>query len=68
MGLKVGQVEEITPIVKNEDSFVKVKFVITDPNVQIPKASSFSIQQTGIIGELFLEITPPKTKKLYIYL
>jgi ABC-type transporter Mla subunit MlaD len=66
MGLKVGQVEEITPIVKNEDSFVKVKFVITDPNVQIPKASSFSIQQTGIIGELFLEITPPKTKTIYI--
>lgn len=66
MGLKVGQVEEITPIVEDEDSFVKVKFVITDPNVQIPRASSFSIQQSGLIGELFLEITPPKTKTIYI--
>lgn len=66
MGLKVGQVEEITPMVKGEDSFVNVKFVITDPNVQIPRASSFSIQQSGLIGELFLEITPPKTKTIYI--
>lgn len=66
MGLKVGQVEEITPVVKNENGHVNVKFVITDPNVQIPKASSFSIQQTGIIGELFLEITPPKTMVIYI--
>ena len=66
MGLKVGQVEEITPVVDGEDSYVKVKFVITDPTVQIPRASSFSIQQSGLIGELFLEITPPKTKTIYI--
>lgn len=66
MGLKVGQVEEIIPVVKDENSFVKVKFVITNPDVNIPKASSFSIQQTGIIGELFLEITPPKTRTIYI--
>lgn len=66
MGLKVGQVEEITPIVEGEDSFVRVKFVITDPSVQIPRSSSFSIQQSGLIGELFLEITPPKTRTIYI--
>lgn len=66
MGLKVGQVEEITPVVKSQDSYVNVKFVITDSNVSIPKASAFSIQQSGIIGELFLEITPPKTRVIYI--
>lgn len=66
MGLKVGQVEEIIPVVKGEDSFVNVKFVITEPNVVIPRASSFSIQQSGIIGELFLEITPPKTMTTYV--
>ena len=66
MGLKVGQVEEITPVVGEDGSYVKVKFVITEPNVKIPRASSFSIQQGGIIGELFLEITPPKTKTIYI--
>lgn len=66
MGLKVGQVEEITPVIAGEDSYVKVRFVITDPHVKIPKASTFSIQQSGLIGELFLEVTPPKTRTIYI--
>lgn len=66
MGLRVGQVEEITPVIDGEKNFVKVKFVITDPDIKIPEASMFTIQQSGLIGELFLEITPPKTRTLYI--
>ena len=66
MGLRVGQVEEVTPVVDGENNYVKVKFVITDPDIKIPKASMFSIQQSGLIGELFLEITPPKARTLYI--
>ena len=66
MGLRVGQVEEITPVINGENSYVKVKFVITEPNVDIPKASVISIQQSGLIGELFLEITPPKTRTVYV--
>lgn len=66
MGLRVGQVEQILPVINGENSFVKVKFVITEPNIKIPRASMFSIQQTGLIGELFLEITPPKTRTVYI--
>lgn len=66
MGLRVGQVEEITPVVDNESSYVKLKFVITEPNVKIPKASMISIQQSGLIGEQFLEITPPKLKPIYL--
>lgn len=66
MGLRVGQVEEITPVVKGEESFVKLKFVITEPNVTIPKASMISIQQSGLIGEQFLEITPPKLQTVYL--
>ena len=66
MGLKVGQVEEITPVVNGENSYVKVKFVITEQGIEIPMASVFSIQQSGLIGELFLEITPPRTKTIYI--
>ena len=66
MGLKVGKVEEITPVINSENSYVKVKFVITEPNIEIPKASVFSIQQSGLIGELFLEITPPRTRTIYI--
>ena len=66
MGIRVGQVEEITPVIQGSDSVVKVKFVITEPNIDIPKASMFSIQQSGLIGELFLEITPPRLKTVYL--
>ena len=66
MGMKVGQVEEITPVIDSENSYVKVKFVITEPNIEIPTASVFSIQQSGLIGELFLEITPPRIRTIYI--
>ena len=59
MGLRVGQVEEITPVVSAESSYVKLKFVITEPGITIPKASMLSIQQSGLIGEQFLEITRP---------
>ena len=66
MGLRVGQVEEITPVVSGESSYVKMKFVITQPGITIPKASTLSIQQSGLIGEQFLEITPPKLRSVYI--
>ena len=66
MGIRVGQVEEITPVIQGPDSVVKVKFVITEPNIDIPTASMFSIQQSGLIGELFLEITPPRLKTVYL--
>ena len=66
MGLRVGQVEEITPVIENESSYVKMKFVITEPSITIPKASMISIQQSGLIGEQFLEITPPKIRSVYI--
>ena len=66
MGLRVGQVEEVIPVVEGDTSYVKLKFVITNPNLKIPKASMLSIQQSGLIGEQFLEITPPKLKSVYI--
>jgi hypothetical protein len=66
MGLRVGQVEEVTPFITSDKSFVKVKFVITEPNIDIPTASEISIQQSGIIGEKFVEITPPKTQYIYL--
>ena len=66
MGLRVGQVEEITPVIEGENSFVKLKFVITESGIQIPKASMLTIQQSGLIGEQFLEITPPKLRSVYI--
>ncbi len=66
MGLRVGQVEEIIPVVENESSYVKLRFVITEPGITIPKASMLSIQQSGLIGEQFLEITPPRIRSVYI--
>lgn len=66
MGVRIGQVESLTPKMSGDSGYVEVKFVITEPNVDIPAASSLSIQQTGIIGELFLEITPPKVNTAYV--
>lgn len=66
MGLRIGQVEEIIPIINGDSSYVKLRFVITEPGISIPKASIFSIQQSGLIGEQFLEITPPKIRTTYL--
>ncbi len=66
MGVRIGQVEEITPKLDSSNSYVDVKFVITEPNIEIPRASELSIQQSGIIGEQFLEITPPRERVIYI--
>ncbi len=66
MGVRIGQVEEVKPQMNADESYVNVKFVITEPNIVIPKASEISIQQSGIIGEQFLEITPPKERIIYI--
>lgn len=66
MGVRIGQVEEVKPRISDDESYVDVKFVITEPNINIPKAAEISIQQSGIIGEQFLEITPPKERVIYI--
>ena len=66
MGLRIGQVEEIVPVIEDESSYVRLKFVITEKGITIPKASTISIQQSGLIGEQFLEITPPKIRTVYL--
>ena len=66
MGVRIGQVEDIIPKINGSESYVDVKFVITEQGVQIPRASEISIQQSGIIGEQFLEITPPREKVIYL--
>jgi hypothetical protein len=66
MGVRIGQVESLTPKITPDDSYVELKFVITEPNIKIPNASTISIQQSGIIGEQFLEITPPEEQFIYV--
>jgi len=66
MGYRVGQVEEMEPVFDGKDSFMNVKIVITDSHIKIPQASLISIQQSGVIGEKFVEVTPPQAKITYI--
>ena len=66
MGLRIGQIEEVAPHISDDDSYVSIKFVITEPNIKIVDASEISIQTAGVIGEQFLEITPPKTRYIYV--
>ena len=66
MGVRIGQVESLEPKINSENSYIELKFVITEPNVKIPEASTISIQQTGIIGEQFLEVTPPQIQTIYV--
>ena len=65
MGLRIGQIEEIIPVVDGKDSHVKIRFVVTEKDVVIPHASTISIQQSGLIGEQFLEVMPPKVQYIY---
>ena len=66
MGYRVGQVEEMKPVFDGKESFMNVKIVITDSHIKIPQASLISIQQSGVIGEKFVEVTPPQAKTTYI--
>ncbi len=66
MGMRIGQVDEIEPVIDGENSYVIVKFVINHPDIKVPPASTISIQQSGIIGEKFLEVTPPFSKTVFV--
>lgn len=68
MGMRIGQVDEIIPVIDGEDSYIIVRFVINVPDVIIPPASTISVQQSGIIGEKFLEVTPPYPKTVILSL
>lgn len=63
MGIRVGFVDEVTPMSKGEHRYrVRVRFTITEPDVKVPPGSSISLEQSGIIGEKFMELTPPRPK------
>lgn len=66
MGVRVGQIEKMTPFLDCQNNYVELQVVITEPDIKIPHASIISIQQSGIIGEKFIEITPPPIKTAYI--
>lgn len=59
MGIRVGFIDKIIAEETNGKFYVNVAFSINDANIDIPKGSTLSIEQSGIIGEKFLEVTPP---------
>lgn len=65
MGIRVGSVTKIEPVEIKHRYYVNVSFTINkDLGVQIPKGSHLSIEQSGLIGEQFLEITPPQLREV----
>jgi phospholipid/cholesterol/gamma-HCH transport system substrate-binding protein len=63
MGIRVGFVESVVPIMLDKTHYVvKTAFSITDPAIKLDKGSIVSIEQSGLIGEKFIEITPPRAK------
>jgi phospholipid/cholesterol/gamma-HCH transport system substrate-binding protein len=79
MGIRVGFVDKVVPrLVSGTDPNthsptkkyrVQVYFTIQkDLPVKIPQASRLSIEQSGLIGEQFLEITPPRLKEVSLKL
>lgn len=68
MGMRVGFVDEMKPMRLPDNRYVVlVKFTINEPNLELPKGASLSIQQSGFIGEKFLEVTPPKLRTVMIF-
>ncbi len=68
MGIRVGFVDSVDPRQTDDGYDVTVVFHIehedmTDPDEDIPQGSRLTIQQSGLIGEKFLEITPPMPQR-----
>jgi phospholipid/cholesterol/gamma-HCH transport system substrate-binding protein len=66
MGLRVGFIEAIEPIVSSNNFKIKVRFRITEKGTPPPKASVVSIEQSGLISEKLLEITPPRLTQVEV--
>jgi len=61
MGIRVGFVDSVDPVMINGKQYrVRVRFSISEARVDIPKGSRISLEQSGLIGEKFVEITPPR--------
>jgi phospholipid/cholesterol/gamma-HCH transport system substrate-binding protein len=59
MGIRAGYVDSIIPRLNQGRYGIEVVFKVTDAASIPPTGASLSIQQSGLIGDKFLEITPP---------
>jgi len=55
MGIQIGYVSNLEPI----GDEIYLSFVVTHPNLKIPKGASATVEFTGIAGSKSLEISPP---------
>ena len=53
MGLRIGQVEEITPVIQGKDSFVKLRFVVTEKGVKFLMLPLFQFNNRELSGNNF---------------
>ena len=60
MGIRVGFVDAIRVALHKDRYAVNVRFSVNHPDATIPEGSRLSIEQSGIVGEKFIEITPPR--------
>lgn len=63
MGIRVGFVDAVDADVVDNLFAVRVRFVVSRNDIVIPRGSVLSIQQSGLVGEKFLEITPPRLQE-----
>jgi hypothetical protein len=68
MGIRVGFVRRIEPIIRNDKFLVRVQFNVAEEGIQLPRGSVVSIQQSGLIGDKFIEITPPQLQDIVVTL
>ncbi len=67
MGIRVGFVDQVEPVVTDKKRYrVRVLFTVTEEGVKVPKGSLVSLEQSGLIGEKFIEITPPRARRFEI--
>ena len=65
MGIRVGFVDSVAPYENDGRYYVKVRFTLNNTmGVSVPKGSKLSIEQAGLIGEKFLEVTPPPLRSV----
>lgn len=66
MGIRIGFVNQVSPVRLPDGRYrVWVRFMVNkDLPVSIPHGSRLSIEQSGLIGEQFLEIAPPPLREV----
>ena len=72
MGIRVGYIDKLAPVVKMVDKkkkyLVAVTFTISESGIDIPRGCILTVEQVGLIGEKFIEITPPRSHFSYVLL